>query len=571
MGGVDVVVEDLVKIYDTETRGKVKALDGFSMDVEVGTIHGVLGRSGAGKSTLIRILRGVETFDEGVVRMGGVEVTSDSSPEELSELRRITAIHPQRAFGLWPETAAENVMRKLYWKRHGVEELPPEDSPEYEELYDEALEYLRIVGLEHKADHYAPVLSGGEKQRLLLARQLAKEPKVLLLDEPAGMACPGTKQQLLDAVKSANEEKDITVVLVSHLPEVVNHLCDTATLIESGKDVLHADPSTVISELKKGMEPPESVPEPSGGPHLVVENLRKRYALIRCGETLHVRDVNLEVLRGEILALVGPSGCGKTVLLRMMAGLEVPDEGRIALRVDDEWIDMTEPGYPRMKARRRIGIVHQEFSYVHHALVRDLLAGRLGVKSQRVVEEAKRRAEELGIGEKVLDVLYSLTDLPREEAEAKLDKLGVDPSVLDELFPSFPSEEVEKFAESVFDEFGLPMDVLDMKFGELSGGQKVRVAIALELATDPEILLLDEPFGDLDPVTLRKVANALKRIVRERGITVVLVSHNVPFVKEISHRVALMDDGRILRVGDPERVCEEFVRVSGAGYLEGEA
>ncbi len=571
MGGVDVVVEDLVKTYDTETRGKIKALDGFSMEVEAGTIHGILGRSGAGKSTLIRILRGAETFDEGVVRVGEVEVKADSSPEELSELRRITAIHPQRAFGLWPETAAENVMRKLYWKRHGVEELPPEDSPEYEELYDEALEYLRIVGLEHKADHYAPVLSGGEKQRLLLARQLAKEPEVLLLDEPAGMACPGTKQQLLDAVKSANEEKGITVVLVSHLPEVVNYLCDTATLIESGKDVLHADPPTVIDELKKGMEPPEPVPEPSGGPHLKVEDLRKRYALIRCGETLHVRDVNLEVLRGEILALVGPSGCGKTVLLRMMAGLEVPDDGRIALRVDDEWIDMTEPGYPRMEARRRIGIVHQEFGYVHHALVRDLLAGRLGVKSHRVVEEAKRRAEELGIGEKVLDVLYSLTDLPREEAEARLDKLGVDPSVLDELFPSFPSDEVEKFAESVFDEFGLPMDVLDMKFGELSGGQKVRVAIALELATNPEILLLDEPFGDLDPVTLRRVANALKRIVREKGITVVLVSHNVPFVKEISHRVALMDDGRILKVGDPEEVCEEFVRVSGAGYLEEEA
>ncbi|WP_456481586.1 ATP-binding cassette domain-containing protein [Methanopyrus sp.] len=563
-----VVVEGLRKVYETETRGEVVALDGFDMEVEEGEIHGVLGRSGAGKSTLIRILRGVERFDEGRVEVCGVELTPDSPKSRFTEVKRITAIHPQREFGLWPETAAENVMRKLYWKRRGAEELPPEDSSEYEELYEEALEYLRIVGLEHKADHYAPVLSGGEKQRLLLARQLAKDPEVLLLDEPAAMACPGTKQQLLDAVRNANEEKGITVIVVSHLTEVIEYLCDSATLLEDGRDVLHGDPHKAVDRLTRGMPEPERVPDPRDEVAVRVEDLEKRYALVRCGETLHMRGIDLEVKRGEILAVVGPSGAGKTVLLRMIAGLELPDSGDIRVRVDGDWVSMTDLGHGRMEARRRIGIVHQEFGYVHHATVRDLLAGRLGVKSSTVLEQAKRRAEELGLGEEALDVLYALTDLPREEAEAKLRELDLDPDVLDELFPKFPPDEVEKFARPVFKEFDLPMEILDMKFGELSGGQRVRVAIALELATEPEVLLLDEPFGDLDPVTLRNVANSIKRTVDREKIATILVSHDVRFVEETANRAVLIDDGEIVMEGNPKEVCREFVERSEAKFLE---
>jgi methyl coenzyme M reductase system subunit A2 len=230
---------------------------------------------------------------------------------------------------------------------------------------------------------------------------------------------------------------------------------------------------------------------------------------------------------------------------------------------------MTDLGHGRMEARRRIGIVHQEFGYVHHATVRDLLAGRLGVKSSTVLEQARRRAEELGLGEEALDVLYALTDLPREEAEAKLKELDLSPDILDELFPKFPSDEVERFASPVFKEFDLPMEVLDMKFGELSGGQQVRVAIALELATEPEVLLLDEPFGDLDPVTLRSVANSIKRIVDREKIATVLVSHDVRFVEETANRVVLVDDGEIVTEGDPKEVCREFVERSEARFLKG--
>ena len=87
--------------------------------------------------------------------------------------------------------------------------------------------YFEIVGLEHKVDHFAPVLSGGEKQRLIMARQLAKKPKVLLLDEPATMSCPKTKQDILNAIKNINQELGVTVIIVSHLPEVHLYLSDS--------------------------------------------------------------------------------------------------------------------------------------------------------------------------------------------------------------------------------------------------------------------------------------------------------------------------------------------------------
>ena len=146
----------------------------------------------------------------------------------------------------------------------------------------------------------------------------------------------------------------------------------------------------------------------------------------------------------------------------------------------------------------------------------------------------------------------------------KLEKLGLSENIIKLLFPAIVDEFKPK---EVLDALDLPKEVLQKTPSQLSGGEKVRVAMALQLITKPKILLLDEPFGDLDPITLRDVANYLKKINDEFGTTIVLISHHVELIKEISDRAILIDEGRIILEGNPEEVCDEFITRSNAKFL----
>lgn len=567
-GDTMIRVENLTKTYKLENGDEFRALSDVNLEVAEGEILGILGMSGSGKTTLLRILRGVEPFDSGRITLDDVTVEADSSQYYFSKLKKKTAIHLQRSFGLWAETALENVIRKLYATRYGDESMTDFDYAS-DEFGEDAMELLRVVGLEHKADHFAPVLSGGEKQRLIMARQLAKKPRVLLLDEPATMSCPRTKQEILDAIKNINRELGVTVVLVSHLPEVHEYLADRVVLMDGGRIVDEGEPSSIIGRFLEDIEPPvEYTPGSRGKEILRVRGLGKRFVLLKGGAVLEMSDVNLDIAEGEMVSIIGPSGAGKTVLLRMIGGLDLPDEGTVEFRLNNEWVNMHEPGVKRMGIRRKMGFMHQEFALVHHATIRSQIASRLGVKGEHVVAEAKKRADELGISDMVLDVLYQLTDLPETEARYRLEKLGLSPEILEELFPSFPDSEVKRYAEPIFRALDLPLSILDRRSYELSGGERVRATLALVLASRPDVLILDEPFGDLDPITLRMVSNSLKRINMEFGTTIIMVSHHVDFIRELSTRAVMVEDGRIVMDGEPGELCDEFVERSHARYLQ---
>ena len=563
-------VKNVSKSFKIEDGGEIKALDNISLEAGKGEILGIIGVSGSGKSTLLRILRGVESFDSGEIIVDDVDVKFDSNPYYFRKLREATAIHLQRSFGLWSETALQNVIRKLNGAKYGDEGLTDFNSA-YGEFEEEAREILKVVGLEEKADHFAPVLSGGEKQRLIMARQLAKKPKVLLLDEPATMSCPKTKQDILNAIKNINKELGVTVIVVSHLPEVHLYLSDRLVLMENGKVVDEGTPKTIIPKFITDMDAPEPPREPGeiGESVIKVTNLNKKFVLLKGGNVLKIEDINFDVNEAEIISLIGQSGAGKTVLLRMMAGLERPDKGDVLFKLNDDWVDMQEPGITRMKVRRKLGFMHQEFALVHHATIRDQIAGRLGVKGENVISNARKVAEELDISEQVLDLLYQLTDLPESEAKVKLEKVGLTPDILGELFPSFPDTEIKKYAEPVFKALDLPIEILERRSYELSGGQKVRATLALILTSKPEVLILDEPFGDLDPITLRIVSNSLKRINKEFNTTILMVSHHVDFVEEVSTRAILMEEGELVMDGNPHKLSEEFIKRCKADYLLG--
>ncbi len=564
-------VENVSKDYELDDGTKVTALKDVSFEVGEGEILGIMGKSGSGKTTLLRALRGVEHIDAGSITVGKVTVTGESSQFYYNNLKKETAIHLQRSFGLWPDTVRENVLRKLYARRY-FDEGDTNFEVAESEFGEEADELLELVSLTHKANHYASVLSGGEKQRLIMARQLAKQPKALLLDEPATMACPKTKQEILDAVKKINDELNITVIVVSHLPDVQKYLADRVILLEDGEIADEGNPEEICDKFMADMEPVVDIENVATDEDVIdVRDVSKRFYLLTGGEVLQMEDINFKVQNENILSIIGPSGAGKTVLLRMLGGLDYPDDGDILYYTDGEWRDIEIPGMSRMKIRSKLGFMHQEFALSHYATVLSQLATRLGYKNQNIVKQAQERARKIGIGEELLDSFYLLTDLPETEAKHRLEQIGLDAEILNDLFPRFPETATKEAVADIFESLDLDLDIIHRRSYELSGGQKVRVMLALILVSRPKFLLLDEPFGDLDPVTLRDVTNSLKKISKTYGITIVMISHNTDFIKELSNRAVFMDDGKIIDDSENiDEIVDNFIDFCHADYLKGD-
>ncbi len=222
-----------------------------------------------------------------------------------------------------------------------------------------------------------------------------------------------------------------------------------------------------------------------------VEHVTKRF-----GTFTVLNDVNLQVESGELVALLGPSGCGKTTLLRILAGLERPDQGRIFLHgaeVTDQRI-----------TERRVGFVFQHYALFRHMTVADNVGFGLSVLPRDQRPSAAR------IQEKVRELLTLV------QLQAMADR--------------YPSQ--------------------------LSGGQRQRVALARALAVEPKLLLLDEPFGALDAKVRKELRRWLRRLHDDLHITSILVTHDQEEALEAAHRVVVMHQGNIEQVGPPDEVYE---------------
>ncbi|MDX9740576.1 MAG: sulfate/molybdate ABC transporter ATP-binding protein [Gammaproteobacteria bacterium] len=224
---------------------------------------------------------------------------------------------------------------------------------------------------------------------------------------------------------------------------------------------------------------------------IVIENVNKHFGAYHA-----LRDVTLEIPDGELVALLGPSGCGKTSLLRIMAGLEQPDTGRIHFHGEDTT--------DRHVRERRVGFVFQHYALFRHMTVFDNIAFGLTVR---------RRAERPS----------------REEIRRRVHEL-LDLVQLRYVADHFPNQ--------------------------LSGGQRQRIALARALAVEPKVLLLDEPFGALDANVRRDLRRWLRRLHDEIHVTSVFVTHDQEEAMEVSNRVVVMNQGRVEQIGTPEEVYE---------------
>ena len=242
-----------------------------------------------------------------------------------------------------------------------------------------------------------------------------------------------------------------------------------------------------------------------------VKGLKKSF-----GDNQVLSGVNLEVQQGEIVTMIGPSGAGKTTLLRALNWLDAPDEGTIT--IDDAFIDAGKPSKKRIKTlRSKTAMVFQHYNLFNNKTAL----------------------------ENVTESLILVQKLPKAQAHERgrrlLDRVGLSDKY--NVYPSF-----------------------------LSGGQQQRVAIARALAVDPKVILFDEPTSALDPEWVNEVLTVMTEIAHD-GMTMVVVSHEMRFVRDVSTRVVLLDDGQILEDGTPEQVfsnpqherAKQFLKLANLG------
>ncbi len=217
-------IKNLSKTFIT-SNSKIKALDDINLKIEKGDIFGIIGFSGAGKSTLIRCLNRLEEPDSGRILVEGKDITNMDKKELRSARRKIGMIFQQ--FNLLDSrTVFENIAFPL--EIAGMRK---------QEVRSRVEEILQMVGLTDKAGSFPSQLSGGQKQRVGIARALANEPDVLLSDEATSALDPMTTYSILELLKEINRKLNLTIVLITHELDVLNHICRNMAVIEQGRIV----------------------------------------------------------------------------------------------------------------------------------------------------------------------------------------------------------------------------------------------------------------------------------------------------------------------------------------------
>ncbi|MEI6797304.1 MAG: methyl coenzyme M reductase system, component A2 [Methanomassiliicoccales archaeon] len=501
-----------------------QVLRDISATIAPGEVLGLIGRSGAGKSVLIHAIRGSPDYqpDKGsiIFRVNtcaacgrvdipakGVPCKKCGKPTVIKELdfwnaperdplriaiRERVAIMMQRTFALFGDISViENIFEAMGNRYNEKDKI------------DKAIELIKMVNLEHRTMHIARDLSGGEKQRCVIARQLARDPLLLLADEPTGTLDPQTAEIVHRSLIEAVKKNHMAMVVSSHWPKAIERLSDKAIWLESGDVVKSGRPADVVQEFEVCFTKTEDMNVPAGQPTIRIEGAKKYFYSIVRGVVKAVDDVSFEVKEKEIFGLVGLSGAGKTTISRMIAGITPATYGKVMVRIGDDWINMSEEGEGgRGRATPYIGILHQEYSLYPFNNILQNLTTCIGMK------------------------------MPMELAKIKAIK------VLESV--GFSQKDVSRIL------YAMPET--------LSVGEKQRVALARVLIQEPRFIILDEPTGTMDPITKLSVAKSVLTARKELGETFIIVSHDMDFVLSCCDRVALMKGGKVIALGAPKDV-----------------
>lgn len=501
-------------------------LKGVDLTIKKGEFIALLGRNGSGKTTFSKQLNAILRPSEGTVTVDEME-TKDA--DKLYEIRQRVGMVFQNPDN---QMVAASVEEEVAF---GPENLGMESDTIVARV-KQALEQVRMWKRRKTAPNH---LSGGQKQRIAIAGILAMHPDYIVLDEPTAMLDPKGRKEVMEALQRLNQEQEMTVILITHDMEEAA-LASRVILLADGQMRFDGRPEkffgadALLAEM--GMEAPLSyrVQQAMGSAAnlqsgagekrdkckidaldifekdkdlLSLQHVSYIYSPGTAYEKVALDDVNLSLGKGEIVGLAGHTGSGKSTMIQLLNGLLTPTSGTVTF----EGKDIHAKGYSGNYLRSKVGMV---FQYPEHQMICDTVwedvafgpgkQGLTGEACETCVEEALR-----------------FVDLPEKYYQAS------------------------------------PL--------QLSGGQKRRVAIAGVLAMHPEYIILDEPAAGLDAAGKREIFDRIRRMSREQGIGVLLVSHSMEDLAEYAERIIVLDDGKKILDDRPAQVFAKRETLADCG------
>ncbi|OCR25154.1 ABC transporter ATP-binding protein [Pseudomonas syringae] len=505
-------------------EGRVPGVDGINFSLFAGEIVAVVGESGSGKSTtaaaLVGLLAGNAQIESGSIKLNGVEQIRASERHWRALRGKVLGFVPQD-----PGMSLDPV------KRIGAqlcEAMTVHGVPK-SEARARAATLLADVGLqnpERVGRSFPHQLSGGMRQRVLIAIALANNPAVIIADEPTSALDVGVQRQILDQLQSLARKRGTAVLLITHDLGVALDRADRLIVMHNGRIVetgaarqIFQRPQHAYTQQLLGAVPTlaSAAPRPVASrrdsvvalqsPLLQVEHLGKDFSTWRNPGSAAVDDVSFSVMRHGTTSLVGESGSGKSTTARLIVGLEKLDAGRVLFDGQDI------SGYSRRNwqpLRRRIQVVYQN-PYAS------------------------------------LDPRFTLEQIISEPLQA---------------YAVGDRESRTRRAADLLEQVELPLRLLHSRPGELSGGQRQRVAIARALALEPELVVLDEPLSALDASVQTQILALLAQLQQRLGLSYLFISHDLAVVRQISDQVVVMRAGKVVEQGG----CHDVFQSPGHAY-----
>lgn len=474
---------------------------GLDFTLEAGRSLALVGASGSGKSQTCLAPFGLSVGTaSGSFRLVGEELIGLPEPR-LRQVRgqQVGFVFQQPLTALTPHMTIGAQLREA-WTQAGA---PPPIRAEMEA----ALERVGLDQPGERLDQYPHRLSGGQRQRALIAMAIAHRPKLLVADEPTTALDAILRAEIMQLLSSLCREEGMALLLVSHDLAAVSDHADDVAVMEHGR-VVESGPTRAIIDAPKtdyaraliAASPRLDQPAPALGPvgAPLLETLDVSVSFRKPGWTrgrLQAVDrVSLDIAEGEAVAIVGGSGSGKSTFARAVARLGPIDSGLV------RWRGAALPERKAMRTHDRAGL---------QPVFQDPVAS--------------------------LDPLWSVRDIVAEP--------------LRRLRPDLDRAAIGERVAAVLTETGLSPDLAERRPSALSGGQAQRVAIARALGPDPAMLLLDEATSALDVLVAGTILDLLGMLQRQRGLAILMITHDLAVARRLCHRIVVMDRGQIVEQG----------------------